>query len=134
MFEPNKKYSERELMQLAVSMAEKGIPESDGRAHPMVGTVIARDGHEVATGFRGETPNAHGEEVALAKLKAAQAVGTTVYSTLEPCTIRGLAACTQRLVSKHVGSVVIGMLGPNPDIRGEGERQLGRSRNLNGKF
>lgn len=121
-------------MQLAVSMAEKSIPESDGRAHPMVGAVIARDGHVLVTGFRGETPNAHAEEVALAKLKAAQAVGTTVYSTLEPCTIRGLAACTQRLVSKHVGSVVIGMLDPNPDIRGQGEWQLERARISIGKF
>jgi pyrimidine deaminase RibD-like protein len=121
MFDPKNKHTERELMELAVTMAEQSIPEDDGRAHPAVGAVIARDGYVLATGFRGETPNAHAEEAALAKLHGAQAVGTTIYSTLEPCTTRGKMACTQRLITKQVHRVVIGMLDPNPDIRGQGE-------------
>jgi pyrimidine deaminase RibD-like protein len=109
-------------MDLAVRLAEKSVPEKDGRSHPFVGAVIARDGYVLATGFRGEKgTGAHAEETALAKLTLAQAVGTTVFSTLEPCTIRGQMACAQRLISKHVNRVVIGMLDPNPDIRGQGE-------------
>jgi len=37
MFDPKKKHSERELMELAVRLAEKSVPENDGRSHPMVG-------------------------------------------------------------------------------------------------
>jgi pyrimidine deaminase RibD-like protein len=121
MFDPKKKHSERELMELALGLAEKSVPENDGRPHPMVGAVIARDGHVLQTGFRGEKAEAHAEETALAKLTAAQAVGTTVYSTLEPCTIRGKMACAQRLITRQVSRVCIGMLDPNPDIRGQGE-------------
>jgi pyrimidine deaminase RibD-like protein len=121
MFDPNRKYTERELMELAVGLAGKSISENDGRTHPLVGAVLTRDGYVLATGFRGETSNAHAEEAALAKLHGAQAAGTTVFTTLEPCTTRGRMACTQRLITKQVGKVVIGMLDPNPDIRGQGE-------------
>jgi pyrimidine deaminase RibD-like protein len=68
---------------------QKKACEDDGRSHPMVGAVIARDGHVLQTGFRGEAHNAHADEAAIAKLTPAQAVGTTVYTTLEPCTTRG---------------------------------------------
>jgi pyrimidine deaminase RibD-like protein len=108
-------------MELAVRVAEKSVFENDGRSHPMVGAVIARDGHVLATGYRGENVNGHAEETALTKLSAAQAVGTTVYSTLEPCTTRGRMACAQKLITKQVTRVCIGMLDPNPDIRGQGE-------------
>jgi len=54
MFDPEKKHTDRELMELAVRVAEKSVFEGDGRLHPMVGAVIARDGHVLQTGFRGE--------------------------------------------------------------------------------
>ena len=122
MSDPKKRQTERELMELAVALAEESIPENDGRAHPKVGAVISRDGHVLAPGFRGEnTEGAHAEETALSKLTPSQAVGTTVYSTMEPCTIRGQMACAQRLITKQVSRVCIGMLDPNSDIRGQGE-------------
>src|SRR5258708_7481058 len=112
MFDPKKKHTERALMELAVNLAEESVFENDGRPHPRVGAVIAQDGFVLATGYRGEKASgAHAEESALAKLrKAAQAVGTTVYSTLEPCTVRGQMACAQRLITKQVSRVCIGML------------------------
>jgi pyrimidine deaminase RibD-like protein len=135
MYDPKQKYSERELMELAVKLAEKSVPENDGRSHPMVGAVIARDGFILATGFRGENAEGtHAEEAALAKLTTAQAIGTTVYSTMEPCTVRGRMACTQRLITKHVSRVCYGLLDPNPDIRGRGEWLLEDARISIGKF
>ena len=122
MVDANKKYNGRELMEIAVNVAERSVSENDGRSHPMVGAVISRDGFVLATGFRGEqSSGAHAEESALAKLKAAQTAGTAVYSTLEPCTSRGQMACAQRLITRQVSRVCIGMLDPNPDIRGQGE-------------
>jgi pyrimidine deaminase RibD-like protein len=121
MFDSTKKHTERELMELATALAEESIPENDGRVHPLVGAVIARDGYVLATGYRGETPNAHAEEAALAKLHGTQAMGASVYTTLEPCTTRKKMPCTQWLITKGIDRVVIGMLDPNPDIRGQGE-------------
>jgi pyrimidine deaminase RibD-like protein len=134
MFDPNKSLSQRELMELAVELAGKSIAE-EGGPHPMVGAVIARDGHVLQTGFRGEgEPGRHAEEAALAKLTGAQAAKTVVYTTLEPCTSRRRMPCAQRLITKQVERVVIGMLDPNPDIRGQGEWLLEGAGISIGKF
>ena len=70
MSDPKKRQTERELMELAVALAEESIPENDGRAHPKVGAVISRDGHVLAPGFRGEnTEGAHAEETACRSLR-----------------------------------------------------------------
>jgi len=122
-------------MELAVRLAEKSAPENDGRPHPSVGAVNTRDEYVLATGFRGEKhPGTHAEEAALAKLSGAQAIGTTVYTTLEPCTKRGQMACAHRLIDKGASRVCIGMLDPNPDIRGGGEWILETQRISIGKF
>jgi pyrimidine deaminase RibD-like protein len=135
MFDPTKKYQERELMELAVTVSEHSRPENDGRPHPSVGAVISRDGYVLATGFRGEEMlGRHAEEVALAKLRGNKAVGTSVYSTMEPCTNRGQMPCAQRLITKQVSRVCIGILDPNPDIRGQGEWLLEDARIAIGKF
>ncbi len=134
MFDPNKRLNERELMELAVEIAEKSISEGGG-PRPTVGAVIARDGHVLETGFRGEgEPGRHAEEAALAKLTGAQAAKTVVYTTLEPCTSRRRMPCAQRLITKQVERVVIGMLDPNPDIRGQGEWLLEGAGISIGKF
>jgi pyrimidine deaminase RibD-like protein len=134
-FDPNHKYTDRELMQLAVQVAEQSRHEEDGRVHPLVGAVIARNGYVLATGFRGELQSGtHAEQAALSKLKAAQAMGCTVYSTLEPCTVRKEMACAQRLITSQVSQVFVGTLDPNPDIRGQGEWLLETSRIAVGKF
>src|ERR1700687_427777 len=134
MFDLNKSLTDRDLMKLAVQLAEKSIPEGGG-PHPMVGAVVARDGHVLQTGFRGEGEHGrHAEEAALAKLTGAQAAKTIVYTTLEPCTSRKRMPCTQRLITKQVERVVIGMLDPNPDIRGQGEWLLEGAGISIGKF
>jgi pyrimidine deaminase RibD-like protein len=82
----------------------------------------------------------HAEASALAKIKATSrndpALAATVYTTLEPCTVRTKqrATCSNLLVSRSVGRVVIGILDPNKDIRGQGEWQLEDARIKIGKF
>ncbi len=72
----------------AIIQARKSVSEDD-RLHPHVGVVIVKDGTVLATGHRGESGEGdHGEYCALKKLSAAEIEGSTVYTTLEPCSSR----------------------------------------------
>ena len=118
--------SDREFIRLAITEAQKSKPE-DSRPHPVVGVVVVRDGAVVATGFRGEHPGEHAEYVALERrLKDQVIAGSTLYTTLEPCTTRNhpKVPCAERLVERKIARVVIGMLDPNPIISGKGQRLL----------
>ncbi len=122
-------------MGLAVEKANLSVDESDDRIHPKVGAVVARDGYILSTGFRGEDGDGvHAEESALRKLKPAEAIDATVYSTLEPCTTRGKTPCSLLLIKHRVGRLFYGMLDPNPDIRGQGEWLLEEKGIAIGKF
>jgi pyrimidine deaminase RibD-like protein len=112
---------------MAIEEAKLSIPEPDGRTHPKVGVVIIKDGHVLAKAHRGEFSKEHAEFIALEKkLSDVSVVGATVYATLEPCTTRThpKVPCAIRLVERKVARVFIGMLDPNPEIRGMGQRVL----------
>jgi pyrimidine deaminase RibD-like protein len=92
-----------------------------------VGAVVVKDGNVLSAAHRGEQPGNHAEYVALEKKLSDEAVaGATVYTTLEPCTTRKhpKIPCAQRLVDRRVARVVMGMLDPNPEIRGLGDQLL----------
>lgn len=111
---------------MAIEEAQKSVPE-DERDHPKVGAVVVKDGKVISKAHRGESPKSHAEYIALeGKLLQVLVAGATVYTTLEPCTTRKhpKIPCAQRLVDRNVARVVIGMLDPNPDIRGLGEQLL----------
>jgi pyrimidine deaminase RibD-like protein len=122
---------DRKFMRLAIEEARKSVPE-DGRAHPKVGVVIVKvvivkDGKVLASAHRGEIPQCHAEYIVLEKkLADVPLSGATVYTTLEPCTSRNdpKVPCADRLAERKVGRVLIGMLDPNPDIRGRGDQVL----------
>jgi pyrimidine deaminase RibD-like protein/NTP pyrophosphatase (non-canonical NTP hydrolase) len=114
------------FMRRAIDEAQKSVPE-DGRHHPVVGVVVVKNGSVIATGFRGEYPSEHAEYVALERrLKDDVIAGSTVYTTLEPCTTRNhpKVPCAQRLVERKIARVVIGILDPNPLISGKGQQLL----------
>jgi pyrimidine deaminase RibD-like protein len=111
----------------AIEEARKSISECDGKPRPRVGAVVVKDGRIVATGYRGERPANHAEYIALEqKLPEEVAAGSTVYTTLEPCTTRNhpKIPCAERLIERRVKRVFIGMLDPNPQIQGHGVRKL----------
>ncbi len=111
---------------MAIDEARKSEAE-DERFHPMVGCVVVKDGKVLATSHRGEMEGRHAEFIALEeKLGDRVLTGSTVYTTLEPCTTRNhpKIPCANRLIERRVACVVVGMHDPNPDICGKGIRKL----------
>src|SRR5712692_9590612 len=115
--------SEHEAFQLmAIEEAKKSVSESDGK--PKVGVVVVKNGQVLAKAHRGEHPECHAEYIALEKKLAKESlVDATVYTTLESCTSRNdpKIPCARRLIERKVRTVFIGMLDPNPAIRGQGQ-------------
>jgi len=117
---------DRKFARLAIDEARKSVAE-DERPHPKVGAVVVKDGVALCKAHRGEILKSHAEYIALdEKLSDDVVAGTTVYTTLEPCTTRKhpKIPCAQRLIDRRVACVVIGMLDPNPEISGKGWQLL----------
>lgn len=121
--------SENAFMQATVEVARKSREDPTGNV-PRVGAVAVVDNQIIGSAFRGQYsdgPNAHAEYNLLEiKLKDVPLVGATIYTSLEPCTHRGpgKSPCVERLIRRKVGRVIVGMLDPNPIIRGLGIRKL----------
>jgi diaminohydroxyphosphoribosylaminopyrimidine deaminase/5-amino-6-(5-phosphoribosylamino)uracil reductase len=115
-------YSDTDLMKLAI---EEHLKCSE---YPRVGAIVAKDGQILATGFRGEIRKTHAERVAIEKLARSECLGSTVYTTLEPCVnLRDdqiTDSCTDLLVQSGVTKVVVGVLDPNASIYSQGYRTL----------
>jgi len=122
---------DRAWMELALAEARKSAPE-DGRTHPKVGAVAVRDAQHLASAHRGQLhPGEHAEFTLLEGLLRDETLtGTTIFTTLEPCTRRGhpKVPCADRLLERGTTRVVIGMLDPNPEIRGSGVLRLREGR------
>jgi diaminohydroxyphosphoribosylaminopyrimidine deaminase / 5-amino-6-(5-phosphoribosylamino)uracil reductase len=117
---------EEARMQLAI--AEGELARGSTGDNPWVGCVIT-DENDVIIG-RGRTQGPgedHAEIVALrdAKGRRLNAVGATMYSTLEPCSFHGRTpACSNVICQSGIRRVVIGMRDPHPRVDGEGIRIL----------
>lgn len=115
------------MMQKAIREARKSKPE-DSRDHPLVGAVVVTAGGKITSGYRGEIePGEHAEFTVLEKKFGDEALsGSTVYATLEPCTVRNppKVSCADRLIERRVKRVYIGMLDPDSRICGRGVRRL----------
>lgn len=120
------KSEESSFIALAISLA-KQCRDEDGRVHPRVGAVFVSSGKVVASGFRGMNGlGRHAEFAALETIPGLDIAGCTVYTTMEPCTIRRppKRPCVDLLTERRVSRVIIGMLDPNPAITGRGLLRL----------
>jgi pyrimidine deaminase RibD-like protein len=116
---------DKQYCKMAVELARKSIAENDGELHPYVGAVVVKDGEVLATGYRGETGEGrHAEFCALKKITDdvdnVDLSGCTVYTTLEPCSIRkpSKTPCTNRLINGKVARVVYGLADKDETVFG----------------
>jgi diaminohydroxyphosphoribosylaminopyrimidine deaminase/5-amino-6-(5-phosphoribosylamino)uracil reductase len=93
--------------------------------NPMVGCVIAKTCRVIGEGFHHKYGQPHAEPNALANCTESPD-GATAYVTLEPCchTNKQTPPCVPRLIAAKISRVVIGCLDPNPEVNGNGVRQL----------
>ncbi|MCH7827231.1 MAG: bifunctional diaminohydroxyphosphoribosylaminopyrimidine deaminase/5-amino-6-(5-phosphoribosylamino)uracil reductase RibD [Bacteroidetes bacterium] len=118
--------TDEEYIKLAINLAKKGSGKVS--PNPMVGCVIVKKGKIIGKGYHKKYGEHHAEinaiNSALTSVK-----NSTVYVTLEPCSIYGnTPPCVERLIKEKVKRVVIGTKDPNPLVNGRGIAKLKKAK------
>ncbi|WP_455196814.1 bifunctional diaminohydroxyphosphoribosylaminopyrimidine deaminase/5-amino-6-(5-phosphoribosylamino)uracil reductase RibD [Kaarinaea lacus] len=113
---------DRRFMARAIELANNGLYTTD--PNPRVGCVIVKDDVVIADGWHERAGGPHAEVAALQQA-GANAEGSTVYVTLEPCSHFGRTPpCADTLIGAKVAKVVVAGLDPNPLVSGQGLEKL----------
>ena len=115
-----KGYTEEDWMRLALQEARKGIGKTS--PNPAVGAVIIKNGQLLSKGWHRRAGLLHAEIEAIQALPdPAQANGSTIFITLEPCSTYGRTPpCVDTIVRNGFKRVVVGTMDPNPAHAGRG--------------
>jgi pyrimidine deaminase RibD-like protein len=118
---------DRTLLCAAIELSRR-CPPSD-TAFSVGALVVDADGTVLAEGFsRQHDPHDHAEEAALATLGAGWRAppGTTIYSSLEPCSARASRprTCTELILAAGIGRVVLAWREPSVFVDCEGAELL----------
>jgi diaminohydroxyphosphoribosylaminopyrimidine deaminase/5-amino-6-(5-phosphoribosylamino)uracil reductase len=109
-------------MQIALDLAKKGMHTS--MPNPRVGCIVVRENQIIGQGWHRAPGEVHAESIALSEA-GNKAQGSTVYSTLEPCTHYGKTPpCVEALIAARVGKVVYAVEDPNPIVSGQSRKIL----------
>lgn len=102
---------DRHYMEMALSLAKQG--KGFTSPNPMVGAVVVNEGKIVGKGYHEYCGGPHAEVNAINDA-GADAVGATLYVTLEPCNHTGKTPpCTQKILDSGIRKVVMAMKDPN---------------------
>jgi len=113
---------DRKFIKMAIRLAAKGTGFVS--PNPLVGAVVVKNGEVIGKGFHERFGGPHAEVNAL-KNAGGESKGATLYVTLEPCNHYGKTPpCTKAILDAGVKRVVIGMMDPNPDVKGGGAKVL----------
>ena len=112
-------------MKRAIELAKMG--EGMTRPNPPVGAVLVLEDFIVAEGFHHQAGEDHAERDCLKKLPpiATSLKNATLYVTLEPCSTTGRTPpCTDIILEKGIGRVVVAVVDFNPAHAGRGLKIL----------
>lgn len=121
------KEEDEKYMRRALQLARYG--EGHVSPNPMVGCVIVdTDDKIIGEGWHRRFGEGHAEVNAMASVREedkGKLEGATVYVTLEPCSHYGKTPpCADMLAATPVKRVVVGMIDPNPLVKGHGVQRL----------
>lgn len=87
--------------------------------------MVVHEGKVLAEGYHRRVGVPHAEVEALKRLSGKLPSGAILYVNLEPCDHHGRTPpCTDLLLKSGLQRVVVGMIDPNPRVRGRGVRRL----------
>ncbi|NNG27319.1 MAG: bifunctional diaminohydroxyphosphoribosylaminopyrimidine deaminase/5-amino-6-(5-phosphoribosylamino)uracil reductase RibD [Ignavibacteriaceae bacterium] len=111
------------FLKRSLELAAKGT--GNVSPNPLVGAVVVKNGKVIGEGYHKKYGEAHAEFDALIN-STEDAEGATLYCNLEPCchTKKQTPPCVPLIKSKGISKVVFSNLDPNPDVNGEGIKQL----------
>ncbi|WP_326558085.1 dCMP deaminase [Micromonospora sp. NBC_01796] len=104
---------DRRWLTAAIELSHHSPPVSF--AYAVGAIVVDADGVRLADGFSRETDtHVHAEESALAKLAGVDLTGATIYSSLEPCSVRRSRprTCTQLIIAAGLRRVAFALREP----------------------
>lgn len=106
---------EEKYMKIAIELSKKG-----NLIHsPYVGCVVVKSDKIIGKGFYEYEGAQHAEVMAFKNIPSNDANKSTVYVTVEPCSVYSRTPpCTRLLIEKGIEKVVMGMLDPNPLTKG----------------
>ncbi|QWD94825.1 bifunctional diaminohydroxyphosphoribosylaminopyrimidine deaminase/5-amino-6-(5-phosphoribosylamino)uracil reductase RibD [Polynucleobacter sp. MG-Unter2-18] len=116
---------DRQFMSQALAQAQNALYLSN--PNPRVGCIIVKDGAVIGRGHTQRVGGPHAEVQALAdvKVNGFDAVGSTIYVTLEPCNHTGRTPpCVDALIAAKPALVIVAMSDPNPLVSGKGLERL----------
>jgi diaminohydroxyphosphoribosylaminopyrimidine deaminase/5-amino-6-(5-phosphoribosylamino)uracil reductase len=117
--------TDEKYMMRAIELAKLG--EGLTRPNPPVGAVLVLDDLILAEGWHKKAGEDHAERDCLKKLPpiASSLKNATLYVTLEPCSTHGRTLpCTDIILKKGVGRVVVSVIDLNPLHAGRGLKLL----------
>ena len=117
-----------------IAMMGRAIENADGARlvsspNPWVGSVLVSGDGEIFDGATLPQGREHAEVVSLTAA-AGRSKGSTLYTTLEPCShVGNTPPCIESIVNAGVSRVVVGILDPDERVNGQGISDL-RSKGL----
>lgn len=113
--------TDEKYMMRAIGLAKMG--EGLTRPNPPVGAVLVLEDYIVSEGWHHQAGEDHAERDCLGKLPpiSTSLKNATLYVTLEPCSTHGRTPpCTDLIVEKGIGRVVVSVEDLNPKHAGRG--------------
>jgi diaminohydroxyphosphoribosylaminopyrimidine deaminase/5-amino-6-(5-phosphoribosylamino)uracil reductase len=112
--------ADKKFMKSAINLAEKA--RGGTSPNPMVGSVIVKNGKILSAGFHRQSGHPHAEIEAINSCKNKEDIkGSTMYVTLEPCSVYGKTPpCVDSIIKHKIRKVIIGSMDPNPKVNGKG--------------